>query len=58
VAVRVEQEYVRCGAWAYLAALDAHRAKAFGRCERKTGIAPFERPDLAETIVALESNAD
>jgi hypothetical protein len=43
LAMRVEHEYVRCGAWAYLAALDVHRAKVFGRCERKTGIAPFER---------------
>jgi DDE superfamily endonuclease len=43
LALRVEHEYVRCGAWAYLAALDVHRAKVFGRCERKTGIAPFER---------------
>jgi hypothetical protein len=43
MAMRVEHEYVRCGAWAYLAALDVHRAKVFGRCERKTGIAPFER---------------
>jgi len=43
VAMRVEHEYVRCGAWAYLAALDVHRAKVFGRCEHKTGIAPFER---------------
>lgn len=43
MAMRVEHEYVRCGAWAYLAALDVHRAKIFGRCERKTGIAPFER---------------
>jgi hypothetical protein len=43
LAMRVEHEYVRCGAWTYLAALDVHRAKVFGRCERKTGIAPFER---------------
>lgn len=41
--MRVEHEYKRCGAWAYLAALDVHRAKVFGRCERKSGIAPFER---------------
>ncbi len=41
--MRVEHEYARCGAWAYLAALDVHRAKVFGRCERKSGIAPFER---------------
>lgn len=39
----VEHEYARAGAWAYLAAWDVHRAKVFGRCERKTGIAPFER---------------
>ena len=38
---RVEHEYTRGGAWAYLAALDVHRAKLFGRCEATTGIAPF-----------------
>ena len=41
--LRVEHEYERGGAWAYLAALDVHRAKLFGRCERTTGIEPFER---------------
>ncbi len=41
--MRVEHEYARAGAWAYLAAWDVHRAKVFGRCEAKTGIAPFER---------------
>ena len=41
--IYVEHEYARCGAWAYVAAWDVHRAKLFGRCERKTGIAPFER---------------
>ena len=30
----VEHEYGRGGAWAYLAALDVHRAKLFGRCEK------------------------
>jgi DDE superfamily endonuclease len=40
---RVEHEYTRAGAWAYLAALDVHRAKVFGRCEHTTGIAPFGR---------------
>lgn len=39
----VEHEYERGGAWAYMAALDVHRAKVFGRCEATTGIAPFER---------------
>jgi len=41
--VKVEHEYKRCGAWAYIAAMDVHRAKFFGRCEQKTGIAPFDR---------------
>jgi hypothetical protein len=41
--LRVEHEYARAGALAYLAAWDVHRARLFGRCERKTGIAPFER---------------
>jgi hypothetical protein len=41
--MKVEHEYKRLGAWAYLAALDVHRAKIFGRCEAKTGIAPFDR---------------
>lgn len=41
--MRVEHEYKRCGAWAYMAALDVHRAKVFGRCEPKSGIVPFER---------------
>ncbi|MDP4028150.1 MAG: IS630 family transposase [Gallionella sp.] len=43
MAIKVEHEYTRCGAWAYHAALDVHRAKLFGRCERKSGIAPFDR---------------
>ena len=42
-AARVEHEYGRDGAWAYLAALDVHHARLFGRCEATTGIAPFER---------------
>ncbi len=41
--MRVEHEYARGGAWAYLVALDVHRAKLFGRCEPTTGIAPFDR---------------
>lgn len=40
---RIEHEYVRMGAWAYLAAWDVRRAKLFGRCEPRTGIAPFDR---------------
>lgn len=39
----IEHEYERRGALAHLAAWDVHRAKLFGRCEPKTGIAPFNR---------------
>jgi hypothetical protein len=41
--MKVEHEYKRLGAWAYLAALDVHRFRIFGRCERKNGIAGFDR---------------
>jgi len=41
--MRVEHEYTRLGAWAYLAALDVHRFRIFGRCEQKNGIASFDR---------------
>jgi hypothetical protein len=40
---RVEHEYERCGALAYVAAWDVHRARLFGVCERTTGIEPFHR---------------
>src|SRR5215211_6656874 len=39
--MRVEHNYQRKGALAYLAAWDVHRAKLFGRCESKNGIEPF-----------------
>ncbi len=42
-AMRIEHEYGRGGALAYLAAWDVHRAKLFGRCEPSTGIEPFGR---------------
>jgi hypothetical protein len=41
--LRYEHEYVRKGAWAYLAAWDVGRAKLSGRCEASTGIEPFHR---------------
>jgi hypothetical protein len=50
--MRVEHEYERGGSLAYLAAWDVHRAKLFGRCETKTGIAPFER--LVEQVMSQE----
>ena len=43
-AMRIEHEYERGGALAYLAAWDVHRrAKLFGRCQPSTGIEPFGR---------------
>jgi len=51
-ALRVEHEYDRGGAWAYLAAWDVHRAKLFGRLESTTGIEPFAR--LIEQVMAVE----
>lgn len=42
VPMRIEHEYKRMGAWAYLAALDVHRAKVFGRCEKSGTIAAFD----------------
>ncbi len=50
--MKVEHEYARGGALAYLAAWDVHRAKLFGRCEATTGIAPFER--LVAEVMAQE----
>jgi hypothetical protein len=47
--MHVEHEYSRCGAWTYLAALDVHRARVFGRCETSNGIAPFDR--LVEQVM-------
>ena len=50
--MRVEHEYERGGALAYLAALDVHRGKVFGRCEATTGIVPFAR--LVEQVMTAE----
>jgi transposase len=51
-AARVEHEYARAGALAYFAAWDVRRAQVFGRCEERTGIAPFER--LVEQVMGAE----
>jgi hypothetical protein len=40
---RVEHEYERGGALAYLAAWDVRRGGVLGRCERRTGKAAFAR---------------
>jgi hypothetical protein len=54
-AMRVEHEYERGGALAYLAAWDVHQARLFGRCEPTTGIAPFGR--LVTQVMAAEPYA-
>jgi transposase len=53
--MRVEHEYDRGGALAYLAAWDVHRGRVFGRCEKTTGIAPFRR--LVEQVMNTEPYA-
>ncbi|MDI3315982.1 MAG: IS630 family transposase [Mycobacterium sp.] len=42
-ATRVNHDYDRGGALAYLAAYDVHRGTVFGRCQDTTGIEPFGR---------------
>ena len=54
-AMRVEHEYERGGALAYLAAWDVHQARLFGRCEASIGIAPFGR--LVDQVMATEPYA-
>jgi transposase len=53
--MRVEHEYERRGALAYLAAWDVHHARLFGRCEPTTGIAPFGR--LVAQVMTTEPYA-
>jgi transposase len=55
-AMRVNHEYQRGGALAYLAAYDVHRAKVFGRCEPKTGIVPFM--NLVTQVMTTEPYAN
>jgi transposase len=50
--MRIEHEYERGGALAYLAAWDVHQARLFGRCEPSTGIQPFGR--LVEQVMGSE----
>jgi transposase len=54
-AMRVEHDYDRGGALAYLAAWDVHRGRIAGRCEDTTGIAPFAR--LAGQVMSTEPYA-
>jgi transposase len=54
-ATRVNHEYARGGALAYLAAYDVHQARVFGRCEPTTGIVPFM--NLVEQVMTQEPYA-
>jgi transposase len=54
-AMRVEHDYTRGGALAYLAAWDVRRGQVTGRCEHTTGIAPFSR--LVEQVMTAEPYA-
>ncbi len=54
-AMRIEHDYRRGGALAYLAAWDVHRARVIGRCEHTTGISPFSR--LVEQVMTAEPYA-
>lgn len=53
--MRIEHEYIRRGAWTYLAAWDIRRAKIFGRLEEKNGIGPFDR--LVRQVMSQEPYA-
>jgi transposase len=53
--MKVEHEYQRGGALAYLAAWDVHQARLFGRCEPSTGIQPFGR--LVAQVMTVEPYA-
>src|SRR5664279_1287229 len=50
--MRVNHDYHRRGAIAYLAAYDVHRAQIHGRCEDTTGIVPFAA--LVEQVMTQE----
>jgi transposase len=54
-AMRVNHDYRRGGALAYLAAYDVHRARVFGRCESTTGIEPFTA--LVDQVMTQEPYA-
>jgi transposase len=54
-AMRVEHDYKRRSALAYLAAWDVRRGQVTGRCEPTTGIAPFAR--LVEQVMTAEPYA-
>jgi transposase len=53
--MRVNHEYERGGALAYLAAYDVHQARVFGRCAPSTGIVPFMA--LVEQVMTMQPYA-
>jgi transposase len=53
--MRVNHDYDRGGALAYLAAYDVHHARVMGRTSAKTGIVPFM--DLVEQVMTQEPYA-
>ena len=53
--MRVNHEYDRGGALAYLAAYDVHRAHVYSHCAAKTGIVPFMT--LVEKVMTQEPYA-
>jgi transposase len=54
-AMRIEHDYHRRGALAYLAAWDVQRGQVIGRCEDTTGIQPFAR--LVEQVMTSQPYA-
>ena len=54
-AMRVQHDYKRRGALAYLAAWDVHHGQVTGRCEHTTGITPFAR--LVRQVMTAEPYA-
>ena len=54
-AMRIEHDYKRRSALAYLAAWDVHRGQVTGRCEHTTGITPFSR--LVSQVMTTEPYA-
>lgn len=53
--MRVNHDYHRRGALAYLAGYDVHQARVFGRCECSTGIEAFTR--LVDQVMTSEPYA-
>jgi transposase len=53
--MRVNHDYERGGALAYLAAYDVHQARVFGQCAASTGITPFMA--LVEQVMTTEPYA-